>query len=220
MQIAPVSGQPSTGNASPQGNGGTLIESDFNTFLVMLTTQLQNQDPLNPIESSDYAAQLATFSGVEQQVRTNQLLQALADRLALSGLGEYSSWIGRQALTDAPVAYEGLPVDLHFTTATGADAAQLAILDESGREVGRMDLVPGQTSVTWSGSGYGGAVLGRGNYTFKVESFSAGATLGLSPAVAYATVTEVRAVGPEPVLVLRGGAEVAPANVRALRIAG
>ena len=45
-----------------------VISSDFQTFLTMLTTQLQNQDPLNPVESSDFAVQLATFSGVEQQV--------------------------------------------------------------------------------------------------------------------------------------------------------
>ena len=44
-----------------------MINSDFETFLKMLTAQMENQDPLNPIESSDYAVQLATFSGVEQQ---------------------------------------------------------------------------------------------------------------------------------------------------------
>ena len=56
---------------SSTSTGG--ISSDFNTFLRMLTVQMQNQDPLNPIDSADYAVQLATFSGVEQQVRTNQL---------------------------------------------------------------------------------------------------------------------------------------------------
>ena len=56
----------------------TVIGSDFDTFLKLLTTQMKNQDPLNPIDSTDYATQLATFSGVEQQTRTNQLLESLS----------------------------------------------------------------------------------------------------------------------------------------------
>ena len=61
--------------AAPQGAEKPKISSDFETFLRMLTVQMQNQDPLNPIQSSDFAVQLATFSGVEQQVRTNDLLE-------------------------------------------------------------------------------------------------------------------------------------------------
>ncbi|MCV2866097.1 flagellar hook capping FlgD N-terminal domain-containing protein [Albidovulum sediminicola] len=217
MEISSLSSSPTLAQGS--GSGGALIESDFNTFLKMLTTQLQNQDPLNPIESSDYAAQLATFSGVEQQVRTNQLLQGLSDRLGLSGLGEYATWIGRQALTEAPVSYDGAPVVLQVATSPGADAAQLVVRDAAGHEVGRMDLVPGQTSVTWSGEGYGGAQLARGTYAFRVESFAAGSSLGFSAAGAYATVAEVRSSGADAVLVLAGGAEVAPSEVKALRLA-
>jgi flagellar basal-body rod modification protein FlgD len=61
------------------------LTSDFETFLRMLTVQMKNQDPLNPIESSDFAVQLATFSGVEQQVKTNDLLTKLADSFGGSG---------------------------------------------------------------------------------------------------------------------------------------
>ena len=58
------------------------ISSDFDTFLKMLTAQMQNQDPFNPIDSTDYATQLATFSGVEQQTRTNDLLTNLGSQIA------------------------------------------------------------------------------------------------------------------------------------------
>ncbi|MFV2001871.1 MAG: flagellar hook capping FlgD N-terminal domain-containing protein, partial [Paracoccaceae bacterium] len=53
------------------------VNSDFETFLKLLTTQLKNQDPLKPVDSSDFAVQLATFSSVEQQVKTNDLLTSL-----------------------------------------------------------------------------------------------------------------------------------------------
>ena len=62
--VSPVSGSaPAT--TPPASKADNRISSDFNTFLKMLTTQLKNQDPLNPMDNSEYAAQLATFSGVE-----------------------------------------------------------------------------------------------------------------------------------------------------------
>jgi flagellar basal-body rod modification protein FlgD len=74
---APATPAPPAAPAPP----GRAISSDFNTFLRMLTVQMQNQDPLDPIDSADFAVQLATFSGVEQQVRTNELLGQLSGLL-------------------------------------------------------------------------------------------------------------------------------------------
>ena len=54
---------------APSSN--SALSSDFETFLKMLTVQMENQDPLNPVDSADFAVQLATFSSVEQQVLTN-----------------------------------------------------------------------------------------------------------------------------------------------------
>lgn len=220
MDISSATQSTQSGVTASSGTGGTLIESDFNTFLVMLTTQLQNQDPLNPIESSDYAAQLATFSGVEQQVRTNQLLEGLADQLGLSGISAYSSWIGREALSEAPVAFSGAPVELDLKPVAGAEAAQLVVYDAQGREAGRLELLPDQTRAVWSGEGFGGATLPSGRYSFKVEGFAEGASIGFSGAGSYATVTEVRARDGGPLLVLSGGIEIAPSAVSALRVPG
>jgi flagellar basal-body rod modification protein FlgD len=220
MDISSATQTPQPGATASSGTGGTLIESDFDTFLVMLTTQLQNQDPLNPIESSDYAAQLATFSGVEQQVRTNKLLEGLADQLGLSGISAYASWIGREALSEAPVAFSGTPIDLDLKPVAGAEAAQLVVYDAQGREAGRLDLLPDQTSAVWSGEGFGGAALPSGRYSFKVEGFAAGASIGFSGAGAYAPVTEVRSKDGAPLLVLSGGIEIAPTAVSALRTPG
>jgi len=78
------------------------ISSDFETFLKMLTVQLENQDPLNPVDSADYAVQLATFSGVEQQVQTNDLLKQLATQLGTGSIAQMASWVGMEARTTAP----------------------------------------------------------------------------------------------------------------------
>ena len=82
--------QATTGNTAAAGSSAKAISSDFETFLKMLTVQMQNQDPLNPVDSSDYAVQLATFSGVEQQAQTNDLLKGLT---ALDGgEAEWRRW--------------------------------------------------------------------------------------------------------------------------------
>jgi flagellar basal-body rod modification protein FlgD len=57
------------------------------------------------MESTEYATQLATFSGVEQQVRTNELLESLSNGYATFGLGQLSGWIGMQASAEMPVAF-------------------------------------------------------------------------------------------------------------------
>lgn len=80
-------------NAAP-APASTVLNSDFETFLKMLTVQMQNQDPLNPMDSSEYAMQLATFSGLEQQVLTNELLNSLIYLGSQTGVSGLADWIG------------------------------------------------------------------------------------------------------------------------------
>ena len=63
----------------------------------MMTVQMENQDPLNPMESSEFAVQLATFSGVEQQIRTNDLLASMIASQTAGGLAELANWVGMEA---------------------------------------------------------------------------------------------------------------------------
>jgi flagellar basal-body rod modification protein FlgD len=93
----------------PDGAAASMITADFQTFLRLLTTQMQNQDPLNPMESTEFASQLAQFSGVEQQVRTNDLLTGLQAGLATQGMGQLGGWIGLEARAEMPVNFEGQP---------------------------------------------------------------------------------------------------------------
>jgi len=89
MEIGQVNQSVTPAAALEQGvTSSSVISSDFETFLIMLTTQMENQDPLNPIESSDYAVQLATFSSVEQQVLTNDLLGTLSEQMGPMGMAQ------------------------------------------------------------------------------------------------------------------------------------
>ncbi len=195
----------------------SVISSDFQTFLTLLTTQLENQDPLNPLDSSEFAVQLATFSGVEQQVKTNDLLRDLAAGIGAAGLSQFAGWVGMEARVTAPARFDGAPITLAPAPDPASDAATLVVRDATGREVSREPMPPVSAPVLWAGTGPGGQPLPAGLYTFEVESLNRGEVTSVRPVDHYARVSEVRQ-GPDGVeLVLNGGSVVAASAVSALR---
>ena len=203
-----------TTTGSAGRNGST---SDYNTFLRMLTTQMQNQDPLNPIDSADYAVQLATFSGVEQQTRTNQLIEELIGSMDVRGLSEFAGWVGKEARSTAPVTFDGDPVRLELAADPKADRAVLAVRNARGVVVAREDVLPGSTSFTWQGTGITGSTLPSGPYSVRLESYAGETLLSDNPAESYARITEVRSGTTGTRIVLQGGVEIPAEEVTALR---
>ena len=203
--------------ATPTGTTKPAVNADYDMFLRMLTTQMQNQDPLNPIESADYAVQLATFSSVEQQTLTNQLMQQLLGAIGGNGLSEHAGWVGKAARSTAPVDYDGTPVTLYITPDVTADKAVLAVRNAKGVVVARQDVAPGSTSLVWDGTGITGSALPPGQYGFKLESYVGEALLSERPAEHYARITEVRAGTAGTRIVLQGGVEIGAEEVTALR---
>lgn len=190
------------------------ISADFQTFLGMLTTQLQNQDPMNPMESSDFSVQLATFSGVEQQVLTNQLLSSLSARMELS---ELSSWVGMDALTSAATYFDGRPKVLIPPQVEGADQAALLVHNAFGAEVARVNIAPNAADIEFDGIGLDGAVLPDGYYSFEVMSLREGYVLQTDAALSYGRIEEARSENGRVMLVFAGGALVDSGTVRGLR---
>jgi flagellar basal-body rod modification protein FlgD len=218
-----------TATASPAATGGTSgqvssgkaqISSDFETFLKMLTTQMQNQDPLNPLDSTDFATQLATFSGVEQQVKTNGLLESLGSQLNLMGLSQLAGWVGREARVDGPAAYSGTPVTLYPDLPAGADAANLVVTSAGGQEVFRGGFPVNAGTVAWDGTDTAGKPVPSGAYDFRIEATAQGDPVAVPPPQHYASITEARVKDGQTVLVLEGGLEVAASEVLGLRESG
>ncbi len=215
-----TTGATATALPNPQSNSqnsAAALSSDFETFLLMLTTQMENQDPLNPVESEDFAVQLATFSGVEQQVRTNQLLENLAGGMGVTGLAQLAGWVGMEARVAAPVAFDGAPVELSISPAPGSDSAQLIVLDAFGNEVGREAVPLGQDTIEWAGIGSNGQPLSAGRYTLQLASISQGEITGTSPVAHYAHIGEARQGLNGIELVIEGGVVVPSDQVTALR---
>jgi flagellar basal-body rod modification protein FlgD len=186
--------------------------SDYTTFLKMMTTQLKNQDPLSPIESSDFAVQLATFSGVEQQTKTNDLLTQLGNQFGVLGMAQLAAWVGQEALGDSPVTVSYTPKAL-------ADRAVLVATDANGNVVAREDVPLSGGSYQWLGGGITGNPLPSGIYKLSLESYRDGEMIESGGKVeSYARILEARGGGGKTTLMLEGGAEVAATDITALRI--
>jgi flagellar basal-body rod modification protein FlgD len=227
MSIASVTAQV---QAQQQSNAGvvsdkaaSLVSSDFETFLKMMTTQARFQDPLEPMDSSDYAAQLAQFSMVEQQVQTNDLLKTLSTALQLgsttqTSVGALSGWIGMEALSYAPAHFDGAPVTIAPNPLSAADSAYLVVYDAQGNEVQRQGIPISPDEVQWHGvAELNGSTFPQGNYTFEIESYQGDQLLLAERAQTYGRVTEARVEEGQTILILKGNLAVLADDVTGLR---
>lgn len=193
-----------------------MIASDFQTFLTMLTTQMRHQDPMNPMQASDFAVQLATFSGVEQQVQTNQLLGNLTARM---GLAELGNWVGMEVRAPVPGWFDGsAPIRVAPGQYGGEAGNVLVVRNALGNEVDRLALDPGAETVLWGGIGTNGQQFPAGHYSFELHRFNEGELAQVSAAQVYAQVREAAVEADGVALVLVGGQRVAASQVSALRL--
>lgn len=201
------------------GNAATssVLSSDFEVFLKMLTAQAEYQDPLEPIDSSEYAAQLAQFSMVEQQVMTNDLMQDMLAALGANDMSGAANWIGMEALVQGPVKFEGTSITIAPNPPVAADAVTLVVTNEQGTEVTRRSLPVSAEPYIWDGLDADGTALPYGEYSFQIESAANGEVLLTEPALVYNRVTEARIDNGSTLLVLESGYMVHANNVTGLR---
>lgn len=216
MTVSPAATPPQSGllPAARSRAPGPEIQSDYLTFLNMLTVQMQNQDPLNPMASTDFAVQLATFSGVEQQVMTNQLLASIFERTALADL---DGWVGMEARVPGLAWYDGSPVTLSPDRADGSDGATLVVRDAMGTIVDRRALPVDAPEVSWQGIDSDGMPLPEGRYSFERELHSDDTLVDSAPVPVYQPVREARRDSGHTVLVLAGGLLVDSTEVTGVR---
>lgn len=216
MDISSIS-QTASAVVAPEASSSTVISSDFETFLKMLTAQAKYQDPLEPIDSSEYASQLAQFSSVEQQVQTNDLLTAMSAQLGISDMAQYAGWIGMEARNTGPAHFDGQPITLLPSPASVADQAFLVVSDAFGREVQRMAIPATDDPVVWAGVSDDGVPFESGAYSFSVESNANGQLVDTTAAEVYSRVTETRVENGQTLLILEGGIRVQAGDITALR---
>lgn len=194
------------------------LTSDFETFVKMLTAQATNQDPLEPLDSTEYAAQLAQFSMVEQQTKSNTLLEGLQSQLGLANMAALSGWVGMEARGVAPGYFDGSgAITVAPNPAAAADSVTLVVQDSNGNEVQRVSLPKSAEPYQWNGLDDEGQPFEAGEYAFVVESRKEDELILQEYAEIYFKVNETRMQGGDVGLITEGGSVVLASAVSALR---
>jgi flagellar basal-body rod modification protein FlgD len=132
-------------------------------------------------------------------------------------MAQLAGWIGMEARSTAPVGFSGAPITILSEPATIADQAALIIRDSAGAELQRQQIPTTAQPLQWAGVTDDGVPFPTGQYSFAVESYANGESLGVKAAATYAQVTETRQENGEIRVVLSGGPTVSASEVTALR---
>ncbi|MGR3662200.1 MAG: flagellar hook capping FlgD N-terminal domain-containing protein [Paracoccaceae bacterium] len=197
----------------------TSLTSDFDSFIKMLTAQAKYQDPLDPIDSTEFASQLAQFSMVEQQVQTNELLTALYGLTGTSNMASLAGWVGMEARAYTPMYFDGNPIEISPNPYLFADEVFLVVTDENGTEIQRKQIAVSSESISWLGLSDNGDLIDHGIYNFTIESYQEDELVLAEPAGVYGRIVEAQVLAGEVVLILQGGQSILATSVTALRSA-
>jgi flagellar basal-body rod modification protein FlgD len=192
----------STGLSASSAASSTLTESDF---LTLLTTQLQNQDPLNPQSPSDFAAELAQFS-------TASGVQSLNTAFDTGGAMQAAALVGKNVAVagNALILGSGGSAQGAFNLSAAATDVSVTVANSTGSVVAQVDLGPmgaGNQNFSWNGQAANGTALPAGNYQYQVNAAgAAGGTTVTATPYAVVPVTSVVLSGQNgPTLDLGGG---------------
>ncbi|WP_238366339.1 flagellar hook capping FlgD N-terminal domain-containing protein [Mesobacterium pallidum] len=212
-----ITADPAAAPKTESSASKSILASDFQTFLTMLSTQIQNQDPLNPMDSTEFAVQLATFSSVEQQVLTNNLLEKLNTGMAERDMAALAGWIGLEVRNEGPAKFSGRDIRVSVSDNPSATRAELVVSNNKGETIARRDIDMGKTDVVWDGFADDGLPADHGTYTFDIEFYRIDAMLESRPAEAYSRVAEAQVENGTTTLILEGGHRVPAQAISALR---
>ncbi|HTU00103.1 MAG TPA: flagellar hook assembly protein FlgD [Rhizomicrobium sp.] len=190
---------------SAQTTATQQLAGNFDTFLQLLTTQLQNQDPLSPMDSNQFTQQLVEFSGVEQQMNTNTNLQSL---IALSMSQQASSavnYIGHTVvMTNGMGSLANGNVDWTYNLGAASAGTTLSVTNSAGQVVYTTSgsTSAGNNDFSWNGQDASGNQLPDGQYTLTVSATASDGSAVTSTIASKALVTAVDMSGSTPQLIL------------------
>jgi flagellar basal-body rod modification protein FlgD len=156
---------PNTGKTTTASTATTGIADNFQTFLTLLTTQLQNQNPLDPLDTNQFTQQLVQFAGVEQQLKSNEQLKSLIEIEKSAQATQALIYVGHTVAVDGSSAnFDGSAT--WNLVADKDTAAKITITDSVGQTVysGNYTLRQGNASFVWDGKGTNGVQYPAGAY--------------------------------------------------------
>jgi len=186
----------------------TTLANNFDTFLTLLTTQLRNQNPLDPLDTNQFTQQLVQFAGVEQQINMNQQLTSLVNLQKANQVTSAMSFLGATATVDGSSTKLASGQAKWNFSADKPSTATLTIKDAVGQTAysGSFSLNAGTQNFAWDGKGNNGTQWPDGAYTLSITAKDAsGQSVAVSTTVA-GTVDAVDLTQNPPMLTISGQA--------------
>jgi flagellar basal-body rod modification protein FlgD len=216
-----IAGSGSSTAATSSGSGSAskpMIAQNFDSFLLLLTTQLKNQSPLDPLDTNQFTQQLVQFASVEQQLKSNDTLSALLTSAKSSTASNAANFVGLQITADGATSRlsEG-KAEWTLNPARNAAQATITIRDKAGSVVATQTkgLAAGAQSFSWDGRTSTGTLAPDGDYTIAVTARdAAGQAVTVKSEIA-GRVSSVDLSGDGPVLLV-GNLRVPLAQVKAI----
>jgi len=203
--VNPTTSTTGTTSSSTSNSAMQQLSGNMNTFLTLLTTQLQNQDPLSPMDSTQFTQQLVEYSQVEQQINTNTNLQSLIS-LQQSGAGAAAvGYLGKNVtVTNGNAALTNGTAEWNYSLGTTAATAALTVSNSSGQVVysGTGATASGNNSFSWNGEDNNGNQLPDGTYTLAVSAVASDGSAVTSKVSSTGTVSEINLSGTTPQLMI------------------
>jgi flagellar basal-body rod modification protein FlgD len=169
MSTSPISFVPPPSNtATNAAQSAATLSGNFDTFLTILTSQIQNQDPLEPLDSSQFTQQLVQFSGVEQQIRANSQLETLIKSQQSATGASLAGYLGQEAEIDtAGAEFTGDKVHWRYELPADAASATITVTDATGKVLysklaTAAEMTAGSHDFEWNGALNGGKTAATG----------------------------------------------------------
>ncbi len=185
------------------GRDAAKLQDDLNKFLHLLVTQLQNQDPLDPMDANEFTAQLVQFASVEQQIYQNANLEKLLKVQQATQVAAMVGFLGTRAEANGNVLpLEQGKAEATYTLAENVQTTTIAIRDRIGRVVfvqgGKTDA--GTHSFVWNGTDNFGNAVADGAYTLEVSAAKADGSFAKARTAVFGTVTGATSDNDEVIL--------------------
>ena len=166
---------PASSNSAAASTNSTLA-GNFQTFLTLLTTQLQNQNPLDPLDTNQFTQQLVQFAGVEQQLKTNDQLASLVSLQQTTQATQALDFVGKNAVVDGSTATMTNAAATWQLSIPTASTLTVNIANSTGQNVfsGSYGVNAGDNQVfSWNGLGNDGTQWPDGKYTLTTTAADA-----------------------------------------------
>lgn len=211
-----------SGTSSSSKSSYADVTSDFNTFLNILTAQLKNQDPTEPMDASQFTQQLVQYSQVEQQIGTNDKLDQIYKALNSNNLTPLLSYVNQyvESTADGQISVQGGKAMMAFTLPEKAVSTQILIQDKTtGKTVATIDgpTAKGLNRVAWDGTTDTGTQAADGVYKYTLTAKdSSGKTITVDDQRVIGKITALETQSDGTVVLKAGDLEIKDTNIKSV----